>query len=177
MSLGLKKSALTRTIKASRKLPAGAGKFPPVTRGNRRQSVPAEIFACIRGYFYLRNRIPAAIAGNFARASFTVNFFNWSLLVYSYKYRTVILNSKWPRAKIKPRKLLFVNKEFWATHWNVYVFGNCLVWQNMAAMAWFCHDHGEIWTWSCHDNGMAAMFLSMVIMIHGMIMVWIPCFP
>ena len=42
-SLGLKKSALTRTIKASHKLPAGAGKFPPVTRGNRRQSLPAEI--------------------------------------------------------------------------------------------------------------------------------------
>ena len=35
-------------------LPAGAGKFPPVTRRNRRQSLPAEIFACIRRYFCTR---------------------------------------------------------------------------------------------------------------------------
>ena len=42
------KIPLTRAMKASRKLPAGAGKLPPVTRGNRRQSVPAEIFACTR---------------------------------------------------------------------------------------------------------------------------------
>ena len=47
-SLGLKRSALTGTVKASRKLPAGAGKFPPFTCGNRRQSLSAEIFACIR---------------------------------------------------------------------------------------------------------------------------------
>ena len=68
----LRTSAVSRTIQASRKLPAGAGKFPPVTCGNRRQSLPAEIFACIRRYFCLRNKIAAAIAGNFARASFTV---------------------------------------------------------------------------------------------------------
>ena len=48
-SLGLKKFARTRTIKTACELPAGAGKFLPVTRGNRRQTVPAEIFACIRG--------------------------------------------------------------------------------------------------------------------------------
>ena len=58
--------------KTSCELPAGAGNFPPVTRRNRRQSVPAEIFACISRYFYLRISLPAAFAGNFARASFTV---------------------------------------------------------------------------------------------------------
>ena len=68
----MKKSARTRIIKTSCELPAGAGKFPPVTRRNRRQSVPAEIFACIRRYFYLRISLPGASAGNFARASFTV---------------------------------------------------------------------------------------------------------
>ena len=72
MSRGLKKSTWTRTIKTSCELLAGAGKFQPVTRKNRRQSVPAEIFACIRRYFYLRISLPAAFAGNFARASFTV---------------------------------------------------------------------------------------------------------
>ena len=51
MSLGLKKSTLTRTINASRKLPASAGKYPPVTCGNRRQSVHAENFAASAGYF------------------------------------------------------------------------------------------------------------------------------
>ena len=71
---GLKKSARTRTIKTSCELPAGAGKFPPVTRRNRRQSVPAEIFTCIRRYFYLRISLPAVFA--FARASFTVYFIN-----------------------------------------------------------------------------------------------------
>ena len=59
-------------MKTSCELPAGAGKFPPDTRRNRRQSLPAEIFACIRMYFYLRISLPAAFAGNFARASFTV---------------------------------------------------------------------------------------------------------
>ena len=39
------KIARMRTIKTSCELFAGAGKFPPVTRGNRRQSLPAEIFA------------------------------------------------------------------------------------------------------------------------------------
>ena len=71
-SQGLKKSARTRTIKTSCELPAGAGTFPTVTRRNRRQSVPAEIFACIRRYFYLRISLPAAFAGKFARASLTV---------------------------------------------------------------------------------------------------------
>ena len=83
-SRGLKKSARTRTIKTSCELPAGAGKFPPVTRRNRRQLVPAEIFACILRYFYLRISLPAAFAGNFARASFTVHsqfsgLSNWCL--------------------------------------------------------------------------------------------------
>ena len=31
-------------------------------------------------------------------------------------------------------------------------------------------------SWSCHDDGMAAMFLSMVVMMHIMIMVWLLCF-
>ena len=44
-------------------------------------------------------------------------------------------------------------------------------------LPWSYHDHGETWSWSCHDNGMAAMFLSMVAMILGMIMVWLPSFP
>ena len=48
-SLGLKKFARTLTIKTSCELPTRAGNFPTVTRENRRQSVPAEIFACIRG--------------------------------------------------------------------------------------------------------------------------------
>ena len=69
-----KKTDLTGKIKASPNLPAGAGKFPPVTCGNRSQSLPAEIFACIRRYFYLRISVTAAFAGNFARASFTVLF-------------------------------------------------------------------------------------------------------
>ena len=51
MSRGLKKSARTQTIKFSYELPAGAGEFPPVMRGNCRQSLPAEIFACIAGIF------------------------------------------------------------------------------------------------------------------------------
>ena len=46
---GLRKSTLTRTIKASGKLPAGAGKYLPVTCGNRRQSLRAKGFACICG--------------------------------------------------------------------------------------------------------------------------------
>ena len=46
MSLGLKKSTLTRTINASRKLPSGAGIFPLVTCGNHSQSLYAEKFAC-----------------------------------------------------------------------------------------------------------------------------------
>ena len=46
----------------------------------------------------------------------------------------------------------------------------------MAAIAWSCHDHGKTWSWSCHDNRMAAMFLNMVVMIHGMIMLWSSCF-
>ena len=53
---------LTGKIKASRNLPAGAGKLPPVTCGNRTQSL----------HFYLRNSLPVAIADKFARASFTV---------------------------------------------------------------------------------------------------------
>ena len=56
----LKKCTRTRTIKISCELPAVAGKFPLVTRRNRRQSVPAETFDCIRRYFYLRISIPAA---------------------------------------------------------------------------------------------------------------------
>ena len=59
MSLGLKESALTRTIKASRKLSAGAGEFPPVTAvtaSNRylRRFLPASAGNSIRETFYLR---------------------------------------------------------------------------------------------------------------------------
>ena len=46
--------------------------FTNITKKNRMQSLPAEIFACICRYFYLRISLPAAFAGNFARASFTV---------------------------------------------------------------------------------------------------------
>ena len=67
--LGLIKSAWTRRIKTSNELPAGAGKIPPITCGNRTQSLPAEIFACICRFFY---SLSATIAGKFARASFTV---------------------------------------------------------------------------------------------------------
>ena len=38
-------------------------------------------------------------------------------------------------------------------------------------LPWSYHDHGETWSCSCHDNGMAALFLCMVVMIHG-IMAW-----
>ena len=72
LSLDLEKSALTRTIKVSPNVPAGAANFPPVTCGNRRQSLPAEIFARIRGSFCLRNMMRGAVASIFARASFTV---------------------------------------------------------------------------------------------------------
>ena len=72
MSLGLKKSTLTGTVDASRILPAVLGKFSLVTCGNCRQSLPAETFAYIRMYFHLQNGLPAAIAGDFARSSFTV---------------------------------------------------------------------------------------------------------
>ena len=67
-----KKTVMTGTIKASPNLPAGAGKFLPVTRGNRRHSLPAEIFACMCRYFYLQIILLAAFAVHFARASFTV---------------------------------------------------------------------------------------------------------
>ena len=43
--------------------------------------------------------------------------------------------------------------------------------------AMIIHDHGETWSWSCQEDGIAAMFLGMVFMIHGMIMVWLPCLP
>ena len=34
---------------------------------------------------------------------------------------------------------------------------------------WSYHDHDETWSWSCHDDSMAAMFLGIVVLIHGMI--------
>ena len=71
-SLGLKEFILSQTIKTSRTLPAGESNTPPVTWGNRRQSLPAETFACFSRLFYLRNTLPAAIAGKDAGASFTV---------------------------------------------------------------------------------------------------------
>ena len=37
--------------------------------------------------------------------------------------------------------------------------------------------HAMILPWSCHDDGMTVMFFGMVIMIHAMITVWLPCFP
>ena len=73
MSRGLNESTRTRTMKTSSELPAGAGKIPVVTRRNRRQLVPAEIFGYIPRYFYLRISLPAPFTGNYARASFTVH--------------------------------------------------------------------------------------------------------
>ena len=66
----LKKTDLTGTIKASPNLPGGAGKFPPVTCGNRSNR-------------YLRRFLPAS-AGNFLRASFTV-----------YHWRTPLAQKRW----------------------------------------------------------------------------------
>ena len=43
-------------------------------------------------------------------------------------------------------------------------------WKNIAVMPWS-------WSWSCHDDDMAVMFPGLVVMIHGKIMVWLPCFP
>ena len=89
-SLGWKKSALTGTIKASRKLSAGSGKFPPVTCGKRGQLLPAEIFDCICRYFYLRNSLPAVIAGKFARAIFTMHkrsFLNYFWVLFFINQR------------------------------------------------------------------------------------------
>ena len=59
-----KKADLTGTIKALPNLPVGAGKFPPVTCGNRRQSLPAET----AGNRYLRRFLPAS-AGIFTCGS------------------------------------------------------------------------------------------------------------
>ena len=47
-------------MKASRKLPAGAGKFLPVNCGNRRQSLPAET----AGYRYVRKPQEIVTCGN-----------------------------------------------------------------------------------------------------------------
>ena len=67
----LEQSALTGTKKASHNLSALEGKFLLVTCGNRRQSLPVDIFAGIRRHFY-QNVLHAAIAGTFAGAIFTV---------------------------------------------------------------------------------------------------------
>ena len=37
--------------------------------------------------------------------------------------------------------------------------------------------HAMILPWSCHDDGITVMFFGMVVMIHAMITVWLPCFP
>ena len=71
-----KKVILTRTLKSLKNLPAGAGRYTPITCRNRRQSLDAEIFACICRQLYLKNSLPAATACNFALASFRV----WSAL-------------------------------------------------------------------------------------------------
>ena len=52
--LGLIISVLACIIKGSQKLPADADKFPPVTCGNNRQSIPVENSACIHREFYMR---------------------------------------------------------------------------------------------------------------------------
>ena len=36
--------------------------------------------------------------------------------------------------------------------------------------------HAMIMPWSCHDEGMTVMFFGMVVMIHALITVWLPCF-
>ena len=72
MTLGLKKSALSGTIQTAGKIPANAGKLPPVTCGKSNQSLLAESLACIRMYFYLQNSLRGAIPVKFASASCTV---------------------------------------------------------------------------------------------------------
>ena len=72
MTRGLRKSALTGTIQTSGKIPASAGKLPPVICGKRNQSLPAETSACILRYFYLQNSLREAIEVKFARATFAV---------------------------------------------------------------------------------------------------------
>ena len=47
-------------------------------------------------------------------------------------------------------------------------------WKSMAAVPWSRHDHTMITTKHGLDHG---MFLGMVVLIHSMIMVWLPCFP
>ena len=44
-------------------------------------------------------------------------------------------------------------------------------------LPWSYHYLGETWSWSSQDGGMAVVFLGMFVKIHGMFMVWLPCFP
>ena len=118
-----------RTIKTSGELPAGAGKFPPVTRRDRRQSVPAEIFACIRRYFYLQISLPAAfvlqcnhtrqhlIFGSSLRETFNiteVNYHQWSSNWVSTFGGNYSANSKTFRALFKFIFFSF-SKHFWCS--------------------------------------------------------------
>ena len=87
-----KKTTRTRTMRNSYELPAGAGKFPSVICGNRRQSLPAEIFTCIRSYFYLRISLPAAFTDNFARASFTMYTCSYRYWYYKNQHESWLWN-------------------------------------------------------------------------------------
>ena len=86
-------STLACTIEASRKLPAAAVKLPPVTCGNRRQSLPAEYFACIRRQISLQNNLPAAISGNFACAIFTLYSIKVTPIKSTIKHLGLIISS------------------------------------------------------------------------------------
>ena len=132
----MRKSDLTGTIKASRKLPAGAGKFPPVTCGNRTQSLLAEIFACIRRYFYLRNSLPAALAGKFARASFTVKkgFQHLDFLSYPgdlfqetqkvFRMKKVLAQNR--SEKLEAESIFFYLKSLFLARVNFFLASNML---------------------------------------------------
>ena len=118
----MKKSARTRTIKTSCELSAGAGEFsifPPVTRGNRRQSVPAEIFACIRWYFYLRNSLPAAIAGKFARTCFTVNSLEKIAYILSFVSVSTLLDEFIRNQECQPTNSTYCAISFLFRAWLV----------------------------------------------------------
>ena len=67
------------------------------------------------------------------------------------------------------------------TKYQIFIFVDCPVKKlpglekhgcHAMILSWSYHDHGETYSWSCHNDGMAAMFLGMVVMIHGMIMLW-----
>ena len=109
MSLSVKKAGLTGKIRASRKLPAGAGKFPPVGRGNRRKSIHAEIFDCIRRYFLPVEKFTCGLRGYICTRQF-----------YSVVHATIMVRSPF-FAKLK-------NPSCWnfVTYSMTYKGDNCM---------------------------------------------------